>query len=41
MADLLVRVRAHVGDVIGRRFEKVENNHRFEDWKLIRGWTSI
>ena len=36
MADLLVRVRvgirAYVSDVIGRRFEKVRNGHRFENW---------
>jgi hypothetical protein len=32
MADLLVRVRAYVGDVIGCRFEKVRNGHRFENW---------
>ena len=37
MADLLVRVRvrAYVNDIIGRRFEKVRNGHRFEYWKLI------
>jgi len=35
MADLLVRVgvRAYVNDVIGRRFEKVRNGHRFENLK--------
>ena len=31
MADLLVR--AYVGDVIGYRFEKVRNGHRFENLK--------
>jgi len=33
MADLLVRVKvmAYVSDVIGRRFEKVRNSHRFEN----------
>jgi len=35
MADLLVRVRANVGHVIGRRFEKVRNDHRFENWTLV------
>ena len=37
MTDLLVRVRvtAYIGDVIGRRFEKVRNGHRFENWKPI------
>jgi len=35
MADLLVRVRAYVSDVIGRRFEKVRNCHRFENWNSI------
>ena len=37
MTDLLVRVRvtAYIGDVIGRRFEKVRNAHRFENWKPI------
>ena len=36
MADLLVRdkVRAYVSD-IGRRFEKVRNSHRFENWMPI------
>jgi len=35
MADLLVRVRvgAYISDVIGRRFEKVKNGHRFENLK--------
>ena len=33
MADLLVRFRAYVSDVIGRRFEKVRNSHRFENLK--------
>jgi hypothetical protein len=36
MADLLVRVRvrirAYVSDIIGCRFEKVRNGHRFENW---------
>ena len=33
MADLLVmfRVRAYFSDVIGHRFEKVRNDHRFEN----------
>jgi hypothetical protein len=35
MADLLVRVRAYVSDVIGRRFEKVRNGHRFKNWMPI------
>ena len=35
MADLLVRVRAYVSDVIVRRFEKVRNGHRFENWTPI------
>jgi hypothetical protein len=34
MADLLVRVRAYVSDVIGHRFEKVRNDH-FEKWTPI------
>jgi len=33
MADLLLKVRAYVSDVIGRRFEKVRNCHRFENLK--------
>jgi len=33
MADLLVRVRSYVSDVIGRRVEKVRNGHRFENLK--------
>ena len=33
MADLLVRVRAYISDVIGRGFEKVRNSHRFENLK--------
>ena len=33
MADLLVRIRAYV--VSGRRFEKVRNDHRFENWTSI------
>ena len=35
--DLLVRVRvrAYVSDVIGRRFEKRRNDHRFENWMPI------
>jgi len=50
MADLLVSVRAYVSDVIGHRFEKVRNSHRFENmtpiWKLEKGhiienWTQI
>ena len=28
-------VRAYVSDVIGRRFEKVRNGHRFENWTPI------
>jgi hypothetical protein len=32
MADSLVRVRAFVGYVFGRGFEKVRNDHRFENW---------
>jgi len=28
-----LRVRAYVSDVIGRRFEKVRNRHRFENLK--------
>ena len=35
MVDLLVRVRAYVSDVIGRRFEKVRNGHRLENWTTI------
>ena len=35
MADLLVMVRAYVSDVIGPRFEKVRNGHRFENWTPI------
>jgi hypothetical protein len=37
----------YVSDVIGCRFDKVKNGHifeigrRFEDWTLIRDWTSI
>ena len=34
-ADLLVRVRAYVSDVIERWFEKVRNDHRFENWMPI------
>ena len=30
MVDILVRVGAYVSDVIGRRFEKLRNGHRFE-----------
>ena len=37
MADLLVMVRAYVSDVIGPRFEKVRNGHRFENWTPITG----
>ena len=33
MADFLVRVWAYVSDVIGCRFEKVRNVHRFENLK--------
>jgi hypothetical protein len=35
MADLLVRVRVrtNVNDIIGSRFEKVRNGHRFEHLK--------
>ena len=36
MADLLVRVRAYISDII----EKVRNEHIFENWKM-RGLTSI
>ena len=32
MADLLVSVRVYVSDVIGQGFEKVRNDHRFENW---------
>jgi len=32
MAELLVRARADVTDVIGRWFENVRNGHRFENW---------
>ena len=32
MADLLVSVRSYLSDVIGRKFEKVRNCHRFENW---------
>ena len=35
MVDLLVRDRPYVSDVIGRRFEKVRNDHRFENWMPI------
>ena len=35
LADLLVRVRAYISDVIGRRFEKVRNGHRFKNWMPI------
>ena len=35
MVDLLVRVRAYVSDVIGRRFEKVRNGQRFENLTTI------
>jgi len=37
MADLLVRVRirAYARDVIGHRFEKVRNDHRFGNWTPI------
>ena len=50
MADLLVRVRAYVSDVIASRFEKVGNDHRFENcaqiWEFGKGhrfenWTPI
>jgi len=49
MADLLVRVRAYVGEFIERRFEKVKKDevcdveigHGFEEWTSIRGWTWI
>ena len=30
-----IRVRAYVSDVIGRRFEKVRNGHRFQNWTPI------
>ena len=33
MADLLVS--AYISDIMGRRFEKVRNGHRFENWSLI------
>ena len=33
MAELLVRVRVRA-DVIGRRFEKVRNGHRFEKYRV-------
>jgi hypothetical protein len=29
---VLVRVWAYVSNVIGRRFEKMRNGHRFENW---------
>ena len=35
MADLLVRIRAYISDVIGGRFENVRNGHRFKDWMPI------
>jgi len=46
MADLLVRVRAYVSDVIGPRFEKKGHMSEvqmsgFENWTSIRGWMSI
>ena len=46
MADLLVRVRAYVSDVIGPRFEKKGHISEvqmsgFENWMSIRGWMSI
>ena len=38
MADLLVRVRVwtYVSEVIGTRFKKVRNGHRFENFKKGR-----
>jgi hypothetical protein len=33
MTDLLVKVREYVSEVIGHRFEKVRNGHRFENLK--------
>ena len=33
MEGLLVRVRAYVSNIIGHRFEKVRNGHRFENLK--------
>ena len=33
MADLLARVKVYASDVIGCRFEKVRNSHRFENLK--------
>jgi len=35
MADVLVRGRENVSVVIGHRFEKVRNGHRFENWTPI------
>jgi len=39
MANLLVsvgvRVSAYVSDVFGRRFEKMKNGYRFENWTPI------
>ena len=32
---LLVKVRAYISDVIGRRFEKGEYGHRFQNWTPI------
>jgi hypothetical protein len=29
----------YVSDVIGRRFEKVKNDHIFENWTSMRDWT--
>jgi hypothetical protein len=34
-------IEVYVSDVIGRRFEKVKNDHIFENWTSIRDWTSI
>lgn len=30
MTDILVSVRAYVSDIIGGRFEKLRNGHKFE-----------
>jgi len=35
MADLLVRVRAYVNDIIGHQFEKVRISYRFENRTTI------
>jgi hypothetical protein len=35
IADLLVRIRAYISDVVEGRFENVRNGHRFKDWMPI------